>query len=579
MNKKETLTILNNVSGCLKPGEMAALMGPSGSGKSTLLDILAGRKTVGEISGGIKFGGETPSTMFLRRYTGYVEQFDTLLDILTVEEMMKYTADLKRPTTEPASQKAAAVEEILELLALKTCRNVRIGSPLARGISGGQAKRVNIGIALITNPRILFLDEPTSGLDSYTSNEVMTVVKSLADHGITVCATIHSPTPYCFSLFDRLLLLLRGQVAYFGPCGAPALDYFHKTVPNLAAHKEGENEAEWIVDLTTQADRQGKASEFADLFSQSQNKLDGDYLIEQQLSLSSELDEATKKELAVKRETVTPFWYGLKTLLKYRTTKNYRNPEFLGPRVGDKLIFSILLFTLYWGKGNILTADNVINISGILFMWVNLPAFGAASYIPAIVLERALFVRERNDGLYRVITYLCAKMLEELGIAFIVSLVFSNVVWYPLKFQGLWVIFWLVYFCTLSIGIVVAYFVAAISPNMDVANAALPAYIVTLIFFSGFLLRYEQIPVWWKWYSYIDFLKYAWGALMKNQFNGDRDIPFLYDSQTNTTLTVLEYYSLDGINMWAWFGFEICFFMVFFLFAFLALRYINHTKR
>jgi hypothetical protein len=114
---------------------------------------------------------------------------------------------------------------------------------------------------------------------------------------------------------------------------------------------------------------------------------------------------------------------------------------------------------------------------------------------------------------------------------------------------------------------------------MDVANAALPAYIVTLIFFSGFLLRYEQIPVWWKWYSYIDFLKYAWGALMKNQFNGDRDIPFLYDSQTNTTLTVLEYYSLDGINMWAWFGFEICFFMVFFLFAFLALRYINHTKR
>ncbi|KAL4543234.1 hypothetical protein Ndes2526B_g03891 [Nannochloris sp. 'desiccata'] len=199
MNKKETLTILNNVSGCLKPGEMAALMGPSGS-----------------------------------------EQFDTLLDILTVEEMMRYTADLKRPMSEPVAEKSAAVEEILELLALKTCRNVRIGSPLARGISGGQAKRVNIGIALITNPRILFLDEPTSGLDSYTSNEVMTVVKSLADHGITVCATIHSPTPYCFSLFDRLLLLLRGQVAYFGPCGAHAVDYFHKTVPNLAAFKEGE---------------------------------------------------------------------------------------------------------------------------------------------------------------------------------------------------------------------------------------------------------------------------------------------------------------------------------------------------
>ena len=122
---------------------------------------------------------------------------------------------------------------------------------MARGISGGQAKRVNIGIALVTNPRVLFLDEPTSGLDSYTANEVMSVVKSLAQQGITVCATIHSPTPYTFNLFDRLLLLLRGDVAYFGPSGAPALEYFHANSPDIQGLAEGENEAEWIVDITT----------------------------------------------------------------------------------------------------------------------------------------------------------------------------------------------------------------------------------------------------------------------------------------------------------------------------------------
>ena len=75
---------------------------------------------------------------------------------------------------------------------------------------------MNIGIALITDPRVLFLDEPTSGLDSYTANEVMTVVKGLVADGTTICATIHSPTPLTFSLFDRVILLVRGELVFFG---------------------------------------------------------------------------------------------------------------------------------------------------------------------------------------------------------------------------------------------------------------------------------------------------------------------------------------------------------------------------
>jgi hypothetical protein len=87
--------------------------------------------------------------------------------------------------------------------------------------------------------------------------------------------------------------------------------------------------------------------------------------------------------------------------------------------------------------------------------------------------------------LYIIPTGTSLQMLEELGVALVVSLVFSNVVFWPIKLQGSWVVFWLVYFTTLSTGIVLAYFVAALSPNMDVANAALPAYVVTLLFFAG----------------------------------------------------------------------------------------------
>lgn len=119
-----------------------------------------------------------------------------------------YTAELKQPRQVPLSEKQAAVEELLHKLALTTCRHVKIGNPLEKGISGGQAKRTNIGIALITSPRVLFLDEPTSGLDSFTANEVMTVVQGLAAEGVTIVATIHSPTAYSFSLFDALMMLV-----------------------------------------------------------------------------------------------------------------------------------------------------------------------------------------------------------------------------------------------------------------------------------------------------------------------------------------------------------------------------------
>lgn len=143
-------------------------MGPSGSGllspfkfalneflvgKTTLLDVLAGRKTQGTISGNIRFAGYPPTYNFLRRYTGYVEQFDTLLEVLTVREMLMYTAELKvkyellkilmifqRPMSETLASKQNAVTSVIEKLGLDECQHVKIGSSLNRGISGGQVK-------------------------------------------------------------------------------------------------------------------------------------------------------------------------------------------------------------------------------------------------------------------------------------------------------------------------------------------------------------------------------------------------------------------------------------------------------
>ncbi|KAK9904696.1 hypothetical protein WJX75_000743 [Coccomyxa subellipsoidea] len=573
-NKKQRLKLLTEVSGFMPPGHLSALMGPSGSSKTTLLDVLAGRKTVGTIAGKILFAGQHATRTFLRRYTGYVEQFDTLLDNLTVYEMLAYTSELKNPMAEPFEKKRAKVEMVINQLGLNGCRGVRIGNPLARGISGGQCKRVNIGIALVTNPRVLFLDEPTSGLDSYTSNEVMTVVKGLTKTGITICATIHNPTPYCFNLFDRLMILLHGRVVYSGENGPGAVRYFEQFpgVKPFGHRGSFHNKAEWIVDLTTRADREGKHAEYANRYDASDLKAANLKELDLQLDRGYRVTDEQMKELSVRRETTNPWYWGVRTLIKWRATKDFRDVTFLGPRIVDKLVLALIIMTLYWRVGENHKLSNYNNLAAVLFLWTILPGYAAAAFIPTIVLERPLFVRERNDGLYRPITYVIFKMMEEISITLVNSLVFSAIVFFPLKLTGDFIIFWLIFLTTTSIGIVLAYAIASVSPNMDVANAALPAYVTSLLFFVGLLLRIQDQPAYWKWYGYIDFLKYAWSAQMINQFETSH-------TRVLEGLTVLEFYGLEKQNKWAQLGYESLFFIGFTILAWAALAFVSHQKR
>ena len=158
--KNEMINLLNNVSVLFQPCRVTALMGPSGAGKTTLLDVIAGRKTQGSLEGQIFVGEKKSSAKVLKSCAGYVEQFDNLLPTLTVRETLLCAAELKRPNVKERSQAALAAEQrvkdvdaLLDTLQLRSCEHTVVGSTLERGISGGQAKRVNIGISLVTKPR------------------------------------------------------------------------------------------------------------------------------------------------------------------------------------------------------------------------------------------------------------------------------------------------------------------------------------------------------------------------------------------------------------------------------------------
>lgn len=179
---KRDLSILSNASGIVHAGEMLAIMGPSGSGKTTLLNSLAHRVAAAgaRSSGKIMVNNQEASTGTIRDLSVYVEQEDALIGSITVRETMGFAARLALPSNISRKEAFQRVDDLIASFGLQSRVDTIVGTPLKKGLSGGQKKRLCIASRLITNPKILFLDEPTSGLDSAMSGELIRYIKEVA---------------------------------------------------------------------------------------------------------------------------------------------------------------------------------------------------------------------------------------------------------------------------------------------------------------------------------------------------------------------------------------------------------------
>ncbi|KAG2488202.1 hypothetical protein HYH03_013196 [Edaphochlamys debaryana] len=260
--------VLQGVTGRFLAGHMSAILGPSGCGKTSLLALMAGRAPGAAAApppcpsaGRLLVNGQTVADPgVLRRVTGFVPQDDVLCPDLTVRENLQYSAALRLPRRggllpawaaalwrrpPPPSASASApvgaapvappgsalerrqvVEAVLGMMALRGIAGDRVGSVERRGISGGQRKRVNIALELVSRPAVLLLDEPTSGLDASCCSDVLRSLSDLAATGVNVVAVVHQPRYSTFELFDQVLLLgPTGRTVFHGPPRA-ALPYF-----------------------------------------------------------------------------------------------------------------------------------------------------------------------------------------------------------------------------------------------------------------------------------------------------------------------------------------------------------------
>ena len=220
--------VLDGVCGVFSAGEVCAVMGPSGAGKTTFLSTLAGKASYGVRSGTVFVNGDAsvPLSRF-QKITGFVPQEDVMHRDLTVKETLVFQARLRLPASWSAVEVHDVVNDVIASLGLFDVRHMKIGDENIRGISGGQRKRVNIGMELVSRPSLLFLDEPTSGLDSTSSREVVAALRSVATtKGINVLCVLHQPAYETFMLFHKVLLLGKGgRTVYLGPT-EDAIGYF-----------------------------------------------------------------------------------------------------------------------------------------------------------------------------------------------------------------------------------------------------------------------------------------------------------------------------------------------------------------
>jgi len=216
--KSNGKVILPGVSGVFDVGTLSAVMGPSGSGKTVLMTTLAGRSnSATRVGGKVTINGEYSVNCF-RNVTGFVPQDDVMHSILTVEENLWYSANYRLPCSVSLRQRLMLVERAMRVLGLDDVRHSIVGDVEKRGISGGQRKRVNIGMELVIDPLLVFLDEPTSGLDSTNSRHVVSALRYLAKRNVTVVVVLHQPSYSIFQMFSTLILLGKGgKMAYQGP--------------------------------------------------------------------------------------------------------------------------------------------------------------------------------------------------------------------------------------------------------------------------------------------------------------------------------------------------------------------------
>ncbi|KAJ7158040.1 P-loop containing nucleoside triphosphate hydrolase protein [Mycena crocata] len=590
--------LVDDVSVTVKAGELLAIMGPSGAGKSTLLDLMAFRKT--PLEGAVATLNAHPLTPALMHpLSTFVEQEDALLGVLTVRESVSYALRLHLPLLSPR-EVAARVRRVLAALGLQSCADQRIGTPVMRGVSGGQKRRVTAACAMVTFPRILLLDEVTSGLDSTSAREVMSAIRTLAvAEGMIVIATIHQPALETLAQFTDLLLLAGGKTCFSGKVGALEgfLERWGRPVGRFSTPSDhamnflnddfAVSASEPSADPSCSDPTSANDEPSAHPHSSSHPHSSADDPSSPTDAPRPSTADDPEAEYGKTGALGTLFWNT--AVLCERTAVNYaRNLLAYGVRAGMYAGMGVMLATIWIQLGD---ADSTINDRlSVHFFSVAFLAFMSVAGIPGFLEERAVYYRESKNGLYTTLPFVLSNTLVNMPFLFVCTLLFTLISYWAIGLHpGGGAFFRFLIFLYLAI--------LAAESQMLVIASMLPIFVAALAigaFINGFwmsvggyFIKARSLPRFWYYsFHYMDYQRYAFELLTNSDLRGlsfkcstlvNGTCVCAYPTSTPETCTVsgadvLDYLDIGDISYGSWAVIVICITLIYRVSLYLALR-------
>ncbi len=478
--------------------DFGSLNGPSGAGKTTLMNALNGYTP--PTAGSVLFNGRDLYTHYaeFQGMVGYVPQDDIMHRDLTVGQALYYTARLRLPNDFSEDEIHQRIQEVISQLGLEGTENVLIGSPDKTGISGGQRKRVNLAMELLTDPAVLFLDEPTSGLSSEDALMVMRLLRRLADGGKTIVVAIHQPSLEAYRLVDNLILVSKdakspkpGRLVYYGPAYPQAVDFFNSDgVPGL---KPG---AEPSPDEVLRGLAKEKTEVWVQRYEASPLKrqfVDDRSAEEGFFAIFCAGKKGTAHKLDLFPVFQRPFgfrqWW---TLVRRCLAIKLHDVTHTAILLAQAPIIALLV-VLVFGKqtGAAITPDNWQTVAGATAISVFLMAlaalwFGCSNAAREIVAERAIYRRERMVNL-KIPSYVGSKFTVLGGLCLIQCAVLLAIVHRGGGLHGPWLGMFFMLLLTSLVGLGLGLTIFSLARTTEVAIALLPLVLLPLVILAGIL--------------------------------------------------------------------------------------------